>query len=386
MKIAVDATPVAHGSRAIRRNTKNLIEALLRQGVNNEYKLLYIDRYRQYQRYIKIHDNLHVKQFVIPLPHCTLTPLWQYFSLPKAEWMLNAFDVFYASDLYFPPSSKGLVLGSVRGIAYHVIEEKLNPKEVFSLKKGLRYTLKYADYLLAVSNSTRDDLIERLNVPAERIYVVSHGIDPSFYKIQDREALSKRLKQKLGFSPPYILFVGVIGHHKNIMGILNAYLRLKNNKTDIPLILAGPPGSAWIEANKFIAEHNLSKYVYLTGLIDQDGSELTDLYNGADLFIFPSFYEGWTTPPLEAMSCGTPVITSNCSSLPETVGEGAIRVDPDDIERMAGEMERVIYDTSLQSELIAKGFKHVAEHTWDRTAINLINVFNDIHIKGAWKG
>ena len=386
MKIAIDATPVAHGRRAIRRNSKNLIETITRIDPANDYKILYIDWRRQHRRYVSLPDSGKTKKFIVPMPERFLKPLWQYLNLPKSEWLIGAFDIFYATDLYFPPSSHGLVLGSVRGIAYYMIEDKLDPREVNLLKKGLTYTLRHADYLLAVSNKTREDLIERLGILDDRIYVVSHGVDSHFQRLQHYEALSARLNERLGFSSPYILFIGAIGHHKNIMGILTAYLILRTNGFEIPLVMAGAPGSAWEEAKRWIAKEGLENCVHLIGPTDQDSSELIDLYNGACLFVFPSFYEGWTAPPLEAMACGTPVITSNCSSIPETVGDSAIKIDPNNPEELAYEMERVLGNESLRKELIKKGLSHVASHTWEKSAARLIEVFADIRARGPWKG
>jgi glycosyltransferase involved in cell wall biosynthesis len=385
MKIVIDATSVAHGSRAIRRHSKNLIETIIRRDAINDYKLLYVDWRRQYKRYVSFSENRSVREHVVPVPSRLLNSTWQKFSLPKAEWFVGEFDIFYATDLYFPPSQKGLVLGTVRGIVYHMIEDKLDPDKVVSLKKGLAYTLKHADYLLAVSNQTKNDLIERLDIPADRIYVVSHGVDPCFKRLQDHNALSKRLNEKWKFSSQYILYVGVIGHHKNIMGLLRAFSILRKSGFEIPLVLAGPPGSAWEEVKAWIAKNDFKNSIYLTGLIDQDSEELIDLYNGSSLFVFPSFYEGWTSPPLEAMACGTPVITSNCSSLPETVGDAAIKVDPNNTEDLAYEMERVLSDKMLQSELINKGFDHIALHTWEKAAAKLIQIFTDIQKRGHWE-
>jgi glycosyltransferase involved in cell wall biosynthesis len=134
-----------------------------------------------------------------------------------------------------------------------------------------------------------------------------------------------------------------------------------------------------------VTEHNLSGRVQFLGYVNQAGNNLVDLYNGADLFVFPSFYEGWTSPPLEAMACGTPVITSNCSSMPETVGSAAIQVDPNNHEELANEIERILSDKTLQSELIEKGLKHAASHTWESAAAKLMDVFADIRAKGPWK-
>lgn len=386
MEIAIDATMVVHGNRAGSRHSKNLIETLLRLDTISQYKLLYLDWSHRGKRYVPLHANSSTKECVVSIPGRFLQSSWRYFALPTAEWLIGPFDILYATDLIFPPASRGLVLGTVRGIAYHIISEKLQPKNVAALRKGLSYTLRHSDYLLAVSYTTREELIERLGIPGDRIYVARHGVDPRFRRLEDRGTLSLRMTKRLGFSPPYILFVGAIGHHKNIMGLLRAYTILRGRKFEIPLVLAGPPGSAWEEARRWIVKEGLTKCVALTGLVDQEGDDLTDLYNGASLFVFPSFYEGWTAPPLEAMACGTPVVTSNCSSLPETVGDAALKVDPNEPEELVDAMEKILRDERLREELADKGRKKAASYTWEAAVQTLINVFRDIHVKGPRKG
>jgi glycosyltransferase involved in cell wall biosynthesis len=257
---------------------------------------------------------------------------------------------------------------------------------VSSLKNGLSFTLKNADYLLAVSNQTRKELIQILNVPRERIYVVTHGVDPKFKKLNKDNFFFNRLRKKFGLQSPYILYVGTIGHHKNIMGILEAYSISYNQGIDTPLVLAGPRGNAWKEANKWVINKGMKKNVKFIGPLDQHKDDITDLYNGASLFVFPSFYEGWTAPPMEAMACGVPVITSNCSSIPETVGNSAIKIDPNDSKNLAFEIKRVLSDKRLQLELINKGLKHVSMHTWERASRKFVEVFNDIQRRGPWMG
>lgn len=386
MKIAIDATPVAHGSRAVRRHTRNLIESLLDIDSVNNYKFLYVDWQRQRSRYVSLPTSSRLEEHIVAIPGRLLVPSWRYLALPKSEWLVGPFDIFYATDLYFPPANRGSVLGSVRGIAYHVIEDKLVPNEVESLKKGLAYTLRNSDYLLAVSYKTKEELMERLNIPHERIYVVRHGIDHRFRRVKNRDALFERLERKLGFTSQYILFVGVIGYHKNVMNILKAYEIVWNEGVKAPLVLAGPPGMAWREVQEWIIRKGFRKDIHLLGLVDQDSDELTDLYNGASLFVFPSFYEGWAAPPLEAMACGTPVITSNWSSLPETVNDAAIQIDPNDPEELAYQMGRVLSEQSLREDLINRGIKHVTIHTWENAATKLLQTFSDIQSRGPWRG
>jgi glycosyltransferase involved in cell wall biosynthesis len=386
MKIAIDGTSIVHGTRAVCRHSKNLIKTMVRLYSDYEYKIFYMDRKSRHRRYVKLPDGRFIREYIVSAPGKILIPGWKYLSLPKAEWFIGNFDIFYATDLFFPPSARGIVLGTVHGLAYYAIEDKLVKKETSSLKNGLAYTLRHADYLLAVSNQTRKELIQFLNIPKERIYVVNHGLDPHFRILNDRANLYRRLKRRFGIRDSYILFVGVIGYHKNIMGLLKSYEILRDQGVKLPLVIAGPPGSAWKEVQNWKMKKGWENCLFTVGLIGQNNGELRDLYNGASLFVFPSFYEGWTAPPLEAMACGTPVVTSNCSSIPETVGEAAIKVDPNNPKELAKKIKEVFEEKSLKDNLINKGLAHIKLHTWEKAAKKMNDVFIDIKSKGPWRG
>ena len=226
-------------------------------------------------------------------------------------------------------------------------------------------------------------MITHAGVSPHRIYVVTHGVDKQFRKKENIHEIRDQLKQKYNMIRPYILYVGAIGIHKNIMGILSAYRKILH-KVSHDLVLAGPPDSASNEAKRFVDDYDLSEKIHFLGQIDKT-DDLSNIYNGADLFVFPSFYEGWTSPPLEAMACGTPVITSNCSSLPETVGDAAILIDPNNTAALADEIERVLTDETMRSKLINKGLIHVRSHTWENAAKKMIQVFDDIMKRGRWE-
>jgi len=382
-KIAIDMNSVVHGSRAISHCTACMVSELLKHK-DTEFNLFYFDYKRQTQKYLRPLEN-HVTEKVIPVPYRLLIPSWRKLSWPYLEMISPGCELLYTNEFYFPPAKNSLVLATIHGLAYRVIPEKISSRIIKSLNKSFSFILKHADYLIAVSETTKSELINHVGLAPERIYVVTHGVNKRFRKQEDQQEVRSRLINTYDLDQPYILYVGAIGIHKNIMGILSAF-RALSNKTPHHLVLAGPPDSAWNVALRFVAEHNMRDRVHFLGYVDQAGNNLIDLYNGADLFVFPSFYEGWTSPPLEAMSCGTPVITSNCSSLPETVENAAIQVDPDNPEKLAQEMERVLSDRSLRNNLITTGMKHAASHTWEKAAPKLINVFADIQARGPWKG
>ena len=380
-RIAIDMNPLVYGTRAVKRCLICMTNELL-QFKDISYNLLYFDYKHQTKKYLRPLPR-RVEEKIISIPNRVLSYCWKKFSWPYLETITSECDVLYVNEFYFPPAKRALVLATVHGLAYKIIPEKILPHVVQSLDEGFSYILNHADYLVAVSETTKKELIRHVGVAPERIYVVTHGVNKQFRQRKKQQVVWERLNNIYGLNRSYILYVGAIGIHKNIMGILSAYEKL-SSKVSIDLVLGGPPDSAWDSAHQFVNEHKLSDCVHFLGHV-YETENLVDLYNGADLFVFPSFYEGWSSPPLEAMACGTPVITSNCSSLPETVGDAAIKVDPNNTEELAYEMERVLSDKMLQSELINKGFDHVALHTWEKAASKLIQVFADIQKRGPWK-
>lgn len=381
-RIAIDMSSLVHGSRAVSHCTACMVSELLKYE-DIKFDLLYFDYKYQTEKYLRPLED-RVKEKVIPVPYRLLIPAWKRFSWPYLEMISPGDDLLYTNEFFFPPTKNALVLVTIHGLAYRIIPEKISSQIVQSFDQGLSFILKHADYLVAVSETTKRELISHVGVAPERIYVVAHGVDKQFRQQENQQEVWGRLKKMYDLNPPYILYVGAIGIHKNIIGILSAYER-SSVESSHNLVLAGPPDSAWDCAHQFVSEHNLSGRVHFLGHVDQAGNKLLDLYNGADLFVFPSFYEGWTSPPLEAMACGTPVITSDCSSLPETVGDAAIQIDPNNPEELAYEMKRVLGNESLRKELIKKGLEHAAFHTWEKAATKLIEVFADIQLRGPWK-
>ena len=380
--ITIDVNPLVHGSRAVRRCTTCLVNELLNYNANN-YNLLCFSKKSNTHKYLpKLSYGTRKK--IIPIPYRLLIPFWKRFSWPKMETIIPYSDILYTNEFYFPPAKNAVVLATIHGLACQMIPDKIVPQTVQALNQGLRFILKHADYLISVSENTKNELINHVGVSPDRIYVVTHGVDKRFRKKDNLQQIQKQLEQKYRLIRPYILYVGAIGIHKNIMGILSAYKKLLH-KLSHDLVLVGPPDSAWDDANKFVENFNLSENIHFLGEI-YETEDLTNIYNLADLFVFPSFYEGWTSPPLEAMACGTPVITSNCSSLPETVGNAAILIDPSDTEALTHEIERVLTSKSLQSELIKKGLDHVRSHTWEKAAAKIIEIFSIIQNRDVLRG
>ncbi len=206
--------------------------------------------------------------------------------------------------------------------------------------------------VLTVSAFSKGKILEWSSIPEEKVVVVGNGVDEKFSPTGP--------KYNPGF--PYLLYIGNRKPHKNINRLLKAFAWSGLSK-DLKLLISGKPDAKTI---KLIKQLNLNDEVFFAGLIDDN--KLPDFYRGAIAFVFPSLYEGFGLPPLEAMACGTPVLTSNVTSIPEVVGDAALTVDPYDVEAIAHGIKRLTEDGELRAELSRRGIARSKMFTWDKTA------------------
>jgi len=371
MRIGLDATPLLHGERAVRRNSRNLLQQLT--AIDNvDWRALYFDRKGNTEGRLGIDDEVLCRY-----PMKLLMPAWNSISWPSLEWIAgDDMDLFYAPDLYFPPAKRTPILTTVRGLAYLAVPEHCSIKNVQPLEKAFAYARKHADYFLAVSESTKQDILTLTDIPEEKIFVSSHGVDPVFRCV---DAANSRMfvQHTFGVKRPYFLFVGAISTHKNVQLLVDALHRSTLDALD--LVLAGPyeePFTTQLRAH--IASLGLSERVHLIGPISQGGDALVNLYTAAEAFLFPTFYEGWCAPPLEAMACGTVVISTQIPSVKEVTGSAAILLPVSDVEAWAVHMEKVVEDKQWQRGLIEAGLLHVRQHTWEKSAQKLLSVMQTI--------
>ena len=227
--------------------------------------------------------------------------------------------------------------------------------------------------IIAVSNSTKEDLMKIYKINTKKIKVVYSGIN-SLSSIEYSKSSISEIKKKYNLPENYILYLGTIEPRKNIIGIIRAFEELKkyNTKKNYKLVIAGSRG--WLCKDVFEVAKNsaVMNDIIFTGFIDDDDKSI--LYKLADIFVYPSFYEGFGFPPLEAMQNTTPVITSNFSSLPEAVGDTAITVNPYNIDELARAMKDLLGDENLRNNLIEKGIKQTKKFSWQKCAEETLDV------------
>ncbi|MGI5916461.1 MAG: glycosyltransferase family 4 protein [Anaerolineae bacterium] len=265
---------------------------------------------------------------------------------------------------------------TVHDLSFYLYPRLFRPFNRAYLQALTRHTVEHAAGIIAVSASTRDDLVRILGVPSERITVIPNGVDETMRPVDSPAALDD-LRRRYGLPERMILFLGTLEPRKNIVTLLEAYALLQQRySVEHRLVIAGGKGWYYDEIDATIERLGLHGRIISPGFVPQD--ELALWYSAADLFVYPALYEGFGLPPLEAMACGTPVIVSSTSSLPEVVGDAGLMVDPHDPAALAEAMASVLDDASRAAEMRAAGLARAAGFSWQATASATATLYHKI--------
>jgi glycosyltransferase involved in cell wall biosynthesis len=305
------------------------------------------------------------------------TPSHNRFEQPALSFEVSRLnlDLLHSPD-FIPPFRRNCK--SV--ITVHDLAFLLYPH--FLTKESARYygqidqAWRKTDHIIAVSEATKQDSIRMLGVPEKKISVIHEAANPIYRQLPEAEA-RHYVKKRYNIDQDFILFFSTIEPRKNLPGLLQAYRRLRDEyKREEILILAGANGWLWEEVYETVNRLNLNDYVHFLGRVPAE--DPVYLYNAARLLVHPSFYEGFGLTPLEAMTCGTPVIASNTSALPEVVGDAAVLIDPHDIDGLTVAMWRVLTEKQLRDDLICKGLKRAKQFSWEKAAQKTLEVYHKV--------
>ncbi len=373
LRIGIDYTAAVQQRAGIGRYTRNLVRALAAIDRENEYVLFAaggggrpVDE--------DWPSNFRVRS--VPLSDRTMAILWHRLRVPlPVEALVGPVDLFYSPDFVLPPTRARTVL-TVHDLSFIRVPECADPNLRAYLNKAVPRSVHRADLVLADSQNTKDDLVELLGVNPQRIEVIYPGVEERFRPIED-QALLENVRRRYNLPTRFILGLGTLEPRKNFPRFIEAFASLQVSKfASLHLVIAGRPG--WLYEGIFAAVERLGlegKVAFPGFIADED---LPALYNLAELFVFPSLYEGFGLPVLEAMACGTPVVCSNTSSLPEIVGDAALTFDPLDVTEIAAKIEEVLHNEALREEMREKGLQQAAKFSWERTAQETLEVYREV--------
>ena len=378
MTIGIDIRMLAQGMQTgVEEYVVNLLANMLSLNPNIKFKLFY-NGYRKTELnydWLKL-PNVELVQFNIP--NKILDTSLYFLNYPKINKLLKGIDVFFSPHIFLSATSqKCKSVVTFHDLSFEKYPEFYsNSKNYWHFSMNPKKQARRADKIIAVSESTKNDLVELYKINPEKIKVIYSGVSLES-GIWNFEFRVTKVKEKYNLPEKYILYLGTLEPRKNIIGLIKAFEIFKTkfksrrrhsgmSPSRFKLIIAGSKGWLYKNIFKTIENSPVKNDIIFTGFIDDEDKSV--LYSLADLFIYPSFYEGFGFPPLEAMACGTPVITSNVSSIPETVGDAAITVNPYNLDELYRAMEMVLSDENLKNNLIKKGFAQAKKFSWQKCA------------------
>jgi glycosyltransferase involved in cell wall biosynthesis len=308
-----------------------------------------------------------------------LSPLWR----KAVDWSLQrelgralaGVDVFHASDVFqcVPPGAHSVI--TIHDLSAILFPDSHVPPTREMFNQVAEFARWHADAIIAVSENTRQDVIRHLGVEAERVHVVYEAAGEQFHPIENTDFVAA-VTCCYGLEPGrYMLTVGTLEPRKNHIRLVEAFGQLHRAREThgLKLVLAG--GKGWLYGDLFrrVEDLGLTEDIVFTGFVPD--ADLPALMNGALVFVYPSLYEGFGLPVLEAMACGVPVITSNVSSLPEIAGDAAVLVDPRDVGSLAGAMQSLIEGEKARAVLQSKGLSQAARFSWERAARETLHIY-----------
>jgi len=382
MKVVFDGTPFLLEKTGIGHYTDNLIAYLLAEEAGPEISLFSISMRggHRLKDLSPSYRGVEVKGFNLPA-NFLYYHWWKRTSLFPAESLLGGFDIFHATNYQAPALRGALLVSTVHDINFVRFPE-FQSKGIRRFIKALPRLLERSRCVLADSRFTAEELMGVYGLPEDKVRVVYPGLSPAFREEPSPEEVETALRA-YSLTTPYLAYVGNLHPRKNLATLMEAFSLLRERGLEYQLAVIGGGGLGQLHNTEYrkltrrVQDLGLEEEVVFTGYVPDE--RLNSLLAAADMLVFPSIYEGFGLPPLEAMSRGVPVITSRRASLPEVVGDAALLLeDPLDEREIADKVETLVGDVSLRSDMVEKGRAFSRNFTWEKAASEVMDIYRQV--------
>ena len=369
MRVAIDARKLH--DFGIGTYTRNLLRHLARLDRENEYVMLCSERDLTVAGELQLGPNF--RTVLEPSPNYSLR---EQIHVP---WVLSRVkpDVFHAPHYVLPPAVRCRSVVTIHDCIHLMFPQYLPNRAAYAYAKASMWSAAHRSHrILTVSEASKRDILHFFNVPPDKITVVYNAIDERFRVAPPEEDIA-RVRERYQLQHRFVLYAGNIKPHKNLVRTIEAFAELrKGDFDDLKLLIIGDEISKLPALRRAVHTCKLHKHVRFLGYLPDE--TLAVLYRLAAVFVFPSLYEGFGLPPLEAMASGTPVVTSNVSSLPEVAGGAAVLVDPYSVDSIVDGIRRVLTSPELANELRAKGIARAREFSWEQSVARTRDLYLEV--------
>lgn len=374
MKIGINAMQVRAAKSGVGQYIHALLDSAVRLAPSDEF-LVYCNAANE-PNYTYDAVNAKTRVWGLSGARRPVRLAYEYLFLP-GDLKKACLDVFHGASNFLPPRRACPYVVTIHDLSYHVHPERCPPLRRYYWYAMTARTVKVADRIITISENSRRDIVHFFPESEGRIRVIPEAAHERFrpLAVSREDSELARLDKEIN-GRPYLLYLGTLEPGKNVARTVKAFDRIAGDFPDHVLVLAGDKGWLYQPVFEAIAEARHGDRILYVGHVSD--IEAVALFNFAELFVFPSLYEGFGLPPLEAMQCGCPVITSNVSSIPEVVGDAAIQINPESVDELASAMGKVLSSGDVRVELRQLGLARASEFSWDKCARETLEVYREV--------
>lgn len=376
MRIAIDVSCLAvNRFSGLGEFAHNLLLHLPGISTDNNFTL-FINYFRQAGNIHEIYYPGTVNH-LLKVPRRLVEFLWTFNWLPF-DLYLKEIDVFHSIHINVPPTKKMKTILTVHDCRYLAYPNLYKQLEVVDYRRKMKRSLERVDFVVAISEFTRQEVLNYFSFPEERIKVIHYGFTPLKIEKGQDDPVEKFIAAN-NITQPYLMFPGALDPRKNLSRLVEAYAQCKKEHNNFPqLVIVGIPPDLWAVSDQAAQAKRIGVFddIVVGGVVDRD--VITGLIKNSHALCYPSLYEGFGIPPLEAMSLGIPVVAGQGSSIPEISGNAACLVDPLDINDISHGLSRAVYDSDYRRELIDLGYQQIKKYTWRKAAAEYIALYKEV--------